>query len=137
MVIVSITRDSGNLQKVSVISIVCVAALGTSFRAFSVISSYGSLSILPGFSKKSTVTLSLLTGVPLPATVIAIADALPDKAGDKGLIILPVILLYLTTLLTVSCFVTLAKVVDDDDEKSTKDKPQDVEADVNEDSRVE
>ena len=135
--IVSITRESGNLQRVSVISIVCVTALGTSFRTFNVIASYGFLSILPGFSKKSTVALSLVTGVPIQGTVVAIADALPEKAGDKGLMTLPVILVYLTTLLTVNCFVSLAKVVDDDDEKNTTDKPQDMEADVNERSIVE
>ena len=129
--IVSITRESGKLQKVSVISIVCVAALGTSFRTFNVIVSYGFLSILPGFSKKSTVALSLLTGVPLMGIVVASIDALPEKAGDKGLMTLPVLFVYLATLLTVNCFVTCAKVVDDDDEKNTKDKPQDVEADVN------
>ena len=138
LVIVSITRESGNLQSVSLISIVCVTALGTSFRTFNVIASYGFLSISPGFSKKATVALSLLTGVPLMGMVVAIVDALPEKAGDKGLMTLPVVFVYLSTILTTNCFATLVRDDDDDDDaKNTNDKPQGLEPNINEDSKVE
>ena len=119
LVKVSETSASGHLGRVSAVSILCVVALGTCFTTFNLISSYGFISVLPWFSDKSTVTLSILSClrvVGLPATIV---DVLPESAGDKGLLILPMVFVYLATLLILNAFVSVAKVKDEDTDTKT------------------
>ena len=113
LVKVSETSSSGNLKRISVLNILCVVALGTSLTSFNLVLSYTFLSILPWFSKKSTVTLSILSSIPIVVMAATIVDVLPDNAGDKGLLTLPGIFVYLTSLLMSNCFVTFVKVPED------------------------
>ena len=64
---------------------------------------------------------------PLMATTII--DVLPDNTGDKGLLTLPGLFVYLAALLVSNCFVTFAKVPADDSDVSDdmKSKEQDEE----------
>ena len=79
--------------------------------------------MLPWFSDKSTVTLSILSClrvVGLPATIV---DVLPESAGDKGLLILPMVFVYLATLLILNVFVSVAKVKDEDKDTENTAQP--------------
>lgn len=120
LVKMSETSASGNLAKVSVVNIICVLALGTSFTTFNVLSSYGLLSVLPWFSDKSTVTLSIQSCIRVVGLAATIIDVLPDNSGDKGLLVLPMVFVYPATLLVLNCFVYLAKVKEEDE---PADKP--------------
>ena len=134
LVKVSETSASGNLAKVSVVNILCVVALGTSLTTFNALSSYCLISILPWFSKKSTVTLSIMSsirGIGLAATII---DVLPDNTGDKGLLVLPIVFIYLATLLMLNGFVSVVKVNEED---TALDKPsQTTEEDKEQDKNI-
>ncbi len=130
LVKVSETSSSGNLERVSIVNILSVSALGTSLISFNqLIVSYGFLSMLPWFSKKSTITMSILSSILNPMMAATIIDVLPDNAGDKGLLTLPGIFVYLAALLVSNCFVTFAKVPEDDSDVSDdmKSKEQDEE----------
>ncbi len=129
LVKVSETSSSGNLERVSIINVLCVVALGTSLTSFNLIVSYGFLSMLPWFSKKSTITLSILSSILNPLMATTIIDVLPDNTGDKGLLTLPGLFVYLAALLVSNCFVTFAKVPEDDSDVSDdmKSKEQDEE----------
>ncbi|XP_028408150.1 uncharacterized protein LOC114530736 [Dendronephthya gigantea] len=84
LVKISETSASGNLEKVSVVKLLLVIALGTSFTMFNLLSNYGLLSVLPCLSKKSTVTLSIMSClrvVSFPATII---DVLPDIKDEDS-----------------------------------------------------
>ena len=120
LVKVSETSASGNLAKVSVVNILCVVALGTSLTTFNALSSYCLISILPWFSKKSTVTLSILSCIRVAGLAATIIDVLPDNIGDKGLLVLPMVFVYLATLLMLNGFVSLVKVKEED---TALDKP--------------
>lgn len=125
LVKISETSASGNLKKVSVVKIFLVIALGASFTIFNLLSNYGFLSILPCFSKKSTITLSIMSClrvVSFPATII---DVLPDNTGDKGLIILPIVFVFVATILMLNVFITFVKVKDEDSEE--KENENDIE----------
>ncbi|XP_028408163.1 uncharacterized protein LOC114530745 [Dendronephthya gigantea] len=116
LVKISETSASGNLEKVSVVKLLLVIALGTSFTMFNALSNYGLLSVLPCVSKKSTVTLSIMSClrvISFPATII---DVLPDSTGDKGLIILPIVFVFVATILMLNLFTILVKVKDEDSE---------------------
>ena len=91
-------------------NIVCVSALGTSLATFYTLVVYGFLSILPWFSKKLTVTLSILSCVSSMTIVFIVIDALPENTGDKGLLALPGIFIYLIIIIVLSCFITFTKV---------------------------
>ena len=120
LVKVSETSESGNLAKVSVVNIICLTALGTSFTTFNVLSSYGVISVLPWFSEKSTVTLSIQSCIRVVGLAATIIDVIPADSGDKGLLVLPMVFVYPATLLVLNCFVYLAKVKEED---SSADKP--------------
>ena len=114
------TSASGNLDKVSVVNILCAVALGTSLTALNVISSYGILSILPWFSDKSTVTLSIVVCIKVIGMSATIFDVLPDNTGDKGLLGLITVFVFVSDLLMLNSFVYLAKVKEED---TSTDKP--------------
>lgn len=107
---VSETSASGNLAKVSVVNILCVVGLGTSFTTLNVLSSYSLLSVLPWFSDKSTVTLSIQSCIRVVGLAATIIDVLPDDSADKGLLVLPMVFVYPATLLVLNCFVYCTKV---------------------------
>ena len=119
LVKVSETSASGNLAKVSVVNILCVVGLGTSFTTLNVLSSYGVLSVLPWFSDKSTVTISIQCCIRVVGLAATIIDVLPDDSGDKGLLVLPMVFVYPATLLVLNCFVYCAKV---NEEGTSEDK---------------
>jgi hypothetical protein len=131
LVKVSETSASGNLAKVSVVNILCVVALGTSLTTFNALSSYCLVSILPWFSKKSTVTLSIVSSIRVIGLAATIIDVLPDNTGDKGLLVLPMVFIYLATLLMLNGFVSVAKVkeedtaIDNPSQTTEQDKEQD------------
>ncbi|CAB4042688.1 Hypothetical predicted protein [Paramuricea clavata] len=102
------------LAKVSVVNILCVVALGTSLTTFNALSSYGLISLLPWFSKKSTVTLSIVSYIRVIGLVATIIDVIPDNTGDKGLLVLPMVFIYLATLLVLNGFVSVVKVKEED-----------------------
>ena len=114
LVNVSRASASGNLGRVSIVNVVCTVALGTSLTTFNLISSYGFLSILPGFSQKSRITLSILSSILNVLMSATIIDVLPENAIDKGLVTVPIIFVYLATLLVVNCFLAFAKVQEND-----------------------
>ena len=110
---------SGNLSKISVVNILSTVALGAGLTTFNALSTYGFLSILPWFSKKTTVTLSILSCIRVIGLAATIVDALPDNVGDKGLVVLPMVFVYLATLLILNAFVSLVKVKE---ENNPRDK---------------
>ena len=122
LVKVSETSASGHFGRVSVVNILCVVALGTSFTTFNLILSYGSISILPWFSEKSTVTLAILSCLRVVGLPAVIVDVLPENAGDKGLLILPMVFVYLATLLILNVFASVFKVKEK--QTDTKETPQ-------------
>ena len=120
LVKVSETSASGVLDKVSVMNILCAVALGTGLATFNALSTYGFMSILPWFSNKSNVTLSILSCNRLVTLAATIVDVLPDNIGDKGLLVLPMVFVYLASLLMSNGFVSLVKVKEED---TALDKP--------------
>jgi predicted Na+-dependent transporter len=99
-----------------------VVALGTCFTTFSLISNYCCISILPWFSEKSTVTLAILSCLRVVGLPAVIVDVLPENAGDKGLLILPMVFVYLATLLILNVFASVFKVKEK--QTDTKETPQ-------------
>jgi hypothetical protein len=97
-----------------------VVALGTSLTTFNALSSYCLVSILPWFSKKSTVTLSIMSSFRLLTLAATVVDVLPDSTGDKGLLVLPMLFVYIAILLMMNGFVSLVKVKEED---TALDKP--------------
>jgi hypothetical protein len=127
---VSETSASGVLDKVSVMNILCAVALGTGLATFNALSTYGFMSILPWFSNKSNVTLSILSCNRLVTLAATIVDVLPDNIGDKGLLVLPMVFVYLASLLMSNGFVSLVKVKEEVDldkpsQTTEEDKEQD------------
>ena len=120
LVKVSEASSSGNIERISVLNVLCVVVLGTSLTTLNMIVSYTFFSVLPGFSKKSTTTLSILCSIPNTVMAATIVDVLPDNAGDKGLLTLPGIFVYLATLLVSNCFVACVRVPEDVSDDSDK-----------------
>ena len=134
LVKVSETSASGVLDKVSVMNILCVVALGTGLATFNALSTYGFMSILPWFSNKSNVTLSILRCNRLVTLAATIVDVLPDNIGDKGLLVLPMVFVYLASLLMSNGFVSLVKVkeeVDLDKPSQTTEEDKEQDKDIN------
>lgn len=127
LVKVSETRSSGNLEKVSVVNILAVVGLGLSFTIFNFITSYVCFSLLPWFSKQSTVTLAILSSVRVVSFAATIIDVLPENAGDKGLLILPMVFVYLSTVLMLNGFVYFVKVKAENKDEKIEEAGQTVE----------
>ena len=104
------TSASGNLDKVSIVNILCAIALGTSLTVFNVLSSYSLMSLLPWFSDKSTVTLSIVVCIRVIGIAATIFDVLPDNTGDKGLLGLIPVFVFVSDLVVLNSFVYLVKV---------------------------
>ena len=124
LVKVSETNASGNLGKVSIISILCVVGLGTSFTTFNLLSSYTILSILPWFSKKTAVTLSVLSCIRVIGLAATVIDVLPESSGDKGLLMVPMVFVYLATLLILNGFVHIVKVKNEPEEETPSEQKE-------------
>ena len=108
------TSASGNLGKVSIVNILCAIALGTSLTAFNVLSSYSLMSLLPWFSDKSTVTLSIVVCIRVIGMAAIIFDVLPDNTGDKGLLGLIPVFVFVSDLVVLNSFVYLVKVKEEE-----------------------
>ena len=80
------TSANGNSRSASIVNMLCLTALGTSLRTLYVIVVSGFLSILPWFSKALTVTSFILCYVANMVIVFPVIDALPDIAGDEGML---------------------------------------------------
>ena len=133
---VSESSASGNLGKVSVVNILCAAALGASLTTFNALSSYGVLSILPWFSKKTTVTLSVLSCIRVIGLAVTIVNTLPNCIGDKGLVVLLILFVYLATLLIANGFVSLVKVKEEHTSELDKPLPETMEKDKRQDKDI-
>ena len=120
LVKVSESSASGNLAKVSVVSIICVVALGTALATFNILSTYAFFSILPWFSKETTVTFSVLSCIRVIGLAATIIDVIPEDSGDKGLIILPMVFVYLASIVILNGFASVVKVKE---ENTAEDKP--------------
>ena len=72
------------------------------------------MSILPWFSSKSTVTLSIVVCVRSLGVAATIFDVLPDNICDKGLLGLIVVFVSVSDLLMLNCFVYFVKVEEGD-----------------------
>ncbi|CAB4017665.1 Hypothetical predicted protein [Paramuricea clavata] len=131
LVKVSETSASGVLDKVSVMNILCAVVLGTGLATFNALSTYGFMSILPWFSNKSNVTLSILSCNRLVTLAATIVDVLPDNIGDKGLLVLPMVFIYLASLLMSNAFVSVVKVKEEDTELDKPSQTTEQDKDIN------
>ena len=128
LVKISETSTNGNIERFSPLSILAITALGTGIICAYLVFSFSILLLLP-FSKKSSITLAVLSCARHIGMTSTIIDILPDSVGDKGLMIFPVVFVYLGAILVINIFVLLVKVKEgeelDSDKPSTKEEVDD------------
>ncbi|XP_046846031.1 uncharacterized protein LOC124439818 isoform X1 [Xenia sp. Carnegie-2017] len=123
---ISETNNSGHFEKVATLNVFCNLCLANAFVLIILITTYASLLSLPFVPKKSSITLSVLNCIRIFGMSASIVDSLPPEVGDKGLIILPMGLTYMTTFLLLNAFVYFVKIEEEENEKfdkEMKDKP--------------
>ena len=123
---ISETSNSGHFEKVDTLNVFCNLCLANAFVLIILITTYVALLSLPFVPKKSSITLSVMNCIRVVGMSASIVDSLPPEVGDKGLIILPMGFIYMTTLLLLNAFVHFVKIEEEEHDKfneETKDEP--------------
>ncbi|XP_046846999.1 uncharacterized protein LOC124440636 [Xenia sp. Carnegie-2017] len=128
---ISETSNSGHFEKVATLNVFCNLCLANAFVLIILITTYVALLSLPFVPKKSSITLSVLNCIRVVGMSASIVDSLPPEVGDKGLIILPMDFIYMTTILLLNAFVYFVKIEEKGKEKFDKEMKDEPNESVN------
>ena len=70
------------------------------------------------------VTLSVLSCIRVIGLAATVIDVLPESSGDKGLLMVPMVFVFLATLLILNGFVHIVKVKDEPEEETPSEQKE-------------
>ena len=118
---ISQVTAKGDLQKFSPLIIFVVTAFGTAVITSFLITTF-IFSTLLRLPRKSILPLTVLSSARHSSIAIAVIDNLPPNVGDKDLMFFPIIFVYLSMIVIISCFGAFMKI----EEKELNDIGQDI-----------
>ena len=118
---ISQVTAKGDLHKFSPLIIFVVTAFGTAVITSFLITTF-IFSTLLRLPRKSILSLTVLSSARHSSIAIAVIDNLPPNVGDKDLMFFPIIFVYLSMIVIISCFGAFMKI----EEKELNDIGQDI-----------
>ena len=106
---ISQVTAKGDLQKFSPLIIFVVTAFGTAVITSFLITTF-IFSTLLRLPRKSILPLTVLSSARHSSIAVAVIDNLPPNVGDKDLMFFPIIFVYLSMIVIISCFGAFMKI---------------------------